>query len=104
MFVLSMPPLIGCPSTAMILTKRGVMSMPRKLPPFVERWRDRHGKIRVYFRKERGPRIRLPNSVGSDEFNWAYQTALAGQLAPVRERHARAAAGAIGALIIHYKQ
>lgn len=78
--------------------------MPRKRPPFVECWRDRHGKNRVYFRKERGARIPLPNSIGSDEFNAAYQAALAGQLAPVRERHARAAAGTIGALITHYKQ
>jgi hypothetical protein len=78
--------------------------MPRRLPPFVECWRDRHRKVRVYFRKDRGPRIPLPNSIGSDEFNVAYQAALAGQLAPVRERHARAAAGTIGALMEHYKQ
>src|SRR5580704_1474337 len=78
--------------------------MPRRLPPFVECWRDRHRKVRVYFRKDRGPRIPLPNSIGSDAFNRAYQAALAGQLAPVREGHARAAAGTIGALIVHYKQ
>jgi integrase len=78
--------------------------MPRRLPPFVECWRDRHGKVRVYFRKDRGPRIRLPKCIGSIEFNVAYQAALAGQLAPVRERHARAAVGTIGALIAHYKQ
>jgi integrase len=78
--------------------------MPRRLPPFVERWRDRHEKVRVYFRKDRGPCIPLPNSIGSDAFNRAYQAALAGQLAPVREGHARAAAGTIGALIVHYKQ
>jgi enterobacteria phage integrase len=78
--------------------------MPRRLPPFVECWRDRHRKVRVYFRKDRGPRIPLPNNIGSDEFNVAYQAALAGQLAPVRERHARAAAGTIGALMEHYKQ
>ena len=78
--------------------------MPRKLPPFVECWRDRHKKLRVYFRKERGPRIRLPNSIGSDEFNVVYQAALAGQLRPARDRYARSAAGTIGALITHYKQ
>ena len=27
--------------------------MPRKLPPFVERWRDRHGKMRHYFPEEK---------------------------------------------------
>jgi hypothetical protein len=86
------------------LTKRGVILMPRKRPPFVEVWRDRHGKLRVYFRKERGTRIRLPDAIRSEEFNVAYQAALAGQLAPARDSHARAAAGTIGALIIHYKQ
>jgi site-specific recombinase XerD len=84
--------------------KRGGMSMPRKLPPFVERWRDRHGKMRVYFRKDRGPRLPLPDTIGSDEFNAAYQAALVGRIAPVRERHARAAAGTINALVISYKQ
>jgi enterobacteria phage integrase len=78
--------------------------MPRRLPPFVECWRDRHRKVRVYFRKGRGPRIPLPSSIGSDEFNIAYQAALAGHLAPMRERHVSAAAGTIGALMEHYTQ
>jgi integrase len=84
--------------------KPGGMSMPRKLPPFVERWRDRHGKMRVYFRKDRGPRLPLPDTIGSDEFNAAYEAALVGRIAPVRERYARAAAGTINALVISYKQ
>ncbi len=78
--------------------------MRRRLPPFVECWRDRHKKVRVYFRKEHGPRIPLPITIGSSEFNTAYQAALAGQLRPTRERHARAAAGTIDALITHYKR
>jgi integrase len=84
--------------------KLGVTLMRRKRPPFVELWRDRHGKIRCYFRKDRGQRVSLPSNVGSDEFNASYQAALAGQLAPVRERHARGAAGTINALVISYKQ
>jgi enterobacteria phage integrase len=106
MFVPSTRLLIACQLMVKIrqATQPGATLVPRRLPPFVERWRDRHGKVRVYFRKERGPRIRLPESIGSDEFNRAYQAALAGQLAPVRERHARAAAGTIGALLIHYKR
>ena len=71
--------------------------MPRKLPPFVERWRDRHGKVRVYFRKDRGTRLPLPDTIGSDEFNDAYQAALLGQLASLRDRFARAAPGTIAA-------
>src|SRR4051794_10527459 len=101
-----MRPLINCHAMGIPewSTKLGVTQMPRRCPPFVEVWRDRHGKVRCYFRKERGPRICLPNSIGSDEFNAAYQAALAGQLAPVRDRHARAAAGTISALVVSYKQ
>lgn len=50
--------------------------MPRKLPPFVECWRDRHGKPRVYFRRDKGPRVPLPGPVGSETFLTAYQEAL----------------------------
>jgi integrase len=76
--------------------------MPRKLPPFVERWRDRHGKLRVYFRKGKGTRIALPASIGSGDFNAAYQAALSGHLAPTQEHRARPAPGTIDALIISY--
>lgn len=75
--------------------------MPRRLPPFVERWRDRHGKIRVYFRKGKGVRIALPGPIGSEEFTAAYQAALAG-LAPSREVRVRNGPGTIGALIVSY--
>ena len=67
--------------------------MPRKLPPFVERWRDRHGRVRVYFRKGKGRRIALPSSIGSDEFITAYQAAFTGQIAAKRERRVPAPAG-----------
>jgi integrase len=78
------------------------MLMPRKRPPFVEVWRDRHGKVRVYFRKERGRRLPLPQAIGSEEFNAAYQTALLGQPTPVRNSFVRAAPGTIAALIASY--
>jgi integrase len=76
--------------------------MPRRLPPFVECWRDRHGRVRVYFRKGKGQRIALPASVGSDEFNIAYQAALAGQIEGKRERRRPDQAGTIGALVASY--
>jgi enterobacteria phage integrase len=77
--------------------------MPRKLPPFVECWRDRHGKLRIYFRRARGRRIPLPVSIGSNDFAAAYHAALAGQLTPGREeRRARPVPGTIGALIVSY--
>jgi hypothetical protein len=43
------------------------------LPPFVESWRDRHGKLRVYFRRGKGSRIPLPEKIGSLDFINAYQ-------------------------------
>jgi site-specific recombinase XerD len=76
--------------------------MRRKLPPFVECWRDRHGKLRVYYRKGRGRRIPLPAAIGSDEFDVAYRAALAGELALGRERHVTPAPRTIAALIISY--
>ena len=44
-------------------------------PVHIERWRDRHGKMRVYFRRDRrkgSPRIKLTGVFGSDEFHAAY--------------------------------
>jgi hypothetical protein len=35
---------------------------------YVERWRDRHGKIRLYFRRRGSPRVALQGEFGSDEF------------------------------------
>jgi enterobacteria phage integrase len=76
--------------------------MRRKLPPFVECWRDRHGRLRIYFRKARGRRIPLPTTIGSVEFEAAYQAALAGQLVAGRNNLVKPAQGTIGALIVSY--
>ncbi len=76
--------------------------MPRKLPPFVECWRDRHKKLRVYFRKGKGPRIALPDNISSDEFIAAYQAALAGQIEAKRERREPEKPDTITALIRSY--
>jgi enterobacteria phage integrase len=76
--------------------------MRRKLPPFVECWRDRHGKLRVYYRKDRGRRIPLPATIGSEEFDAAYRAALSGQLPPGREKYATPAPRTIAALILSY--
>lgn len=77
--------------------------MPRKLPPFVERWRDRHGKMRYYFRIGKGARTRLPD-YGAPSFEGEYKAALAGDIQPTRERYTPAAQGTIGALIVSYKK
>ena len=76
--------------------------MPRKLPPFVECWRDRHGRVRVYFRRGKGQRTALSSSIGSDEFNAAYQTALTGQIAAKREGRVASEPDSIAALINSY--
>jgi integrase len=51
--------------------------MPKKLPPFVSRERSRHGKIVYYFRRDRGPRTRLPD-LYDDKFDETYMAVLKG--------------------------
>ena len=46
---------------------------------YVHEYRDRHGKLRRYFRRPSFKRIALRGAPGSDEFMTAYQLALAGQ-------------------------
>jgi len=76
--------------------------MPRKLPPFVERWRDRHGKVRIYGRPDRkGPRIPLPD-LGTEEFKKVYGQMLMGERPHARERRLQALPGTVGALIASY--
>jgi integrase len=78
-----------------------MMSMPRRLPPYVER---NHVKGRTYlsFRRGKGQRIRLPNDPTSSEFITAYQIALLGQSEPIRDRFVQAAPGTIASLIASY--
>lgn len=78
--------------------------MARKLPPHIERWKDRHGAWRVYFRKSKGPRTPLPPDLGSDAFQEAYAVALAGFVAAKKEKAAPNAPGTIGALILSYQR
>src|SRR5262249_56525159 len=85
-------------------TRPGTTSMARKRPPFVECWRDRHGRMRVYFRKGKGQRITLPTSVGSDDFNAAYQAAIVGQIDSERGQRKPEKHGTIAALINSYKK
>lgn len=73
--------------------------MPRKLPPFVTRERSRHGKVVFYFRKDKGPRLRLP-AIDAPEFHEAYQAALVG--APPR-RKAVVGVSTLAWLVARYK-
>jgi integrase len=54
---------------------------------YVDRFKDRHGKLRYYFRRDRGPRIALPGAPGSAEFMAAYHAALAGDPPPTQPKH-----------------
>lgn len=81
--------------------------MPRKLPPFVEAWRDRHGTLRVYFRRTKtSPRIPLPADPTSEAFAEAYRAALAGNLtAPKKRATARTVTpGTLAWLIRSYRK
>src|SRR4051794_33043365 len=46
--------------------------------PYVDRFRDRLGKVRFYFRRPGGKRTPLPGVPGSEEFLDAYRLAAAG--------------------------
>lgn len=74
--------------------------MPKKLPPFVSRERSRHGKLVFYFRKDKGPRIRLP-LLGHPDFDQAYKEALAGA-AP--QKRAVAGVNTLKWLITRYRE
>lgn len=49
---------------------------------YVHEYRDRHGKVRRYYRKG-GKRVPLPGIPGSADFMRAYQLAVSGKVAPV---------------------
>lgn len=66
----------------------------------VERFRDRHGKVRFYFRKGHGPRRPLPGLPGSAEFMAAYAEASSSPDVPIGEK--RHAPGTFSALVVAY--
>ncbi|GAB4351317.1 MAG: tyrosine-type recombinase/integrase [Oricola sp.] len=74
--------------------------MARKLPRYVYNERNRFGANRYYFRRGKGPRIRLPE-YGSDEFDAAYNEALTDS---VGEKKAKAGVNTLSWLIGQYRQ
>src|SRR5262249_18539956 len=44
--------------------------------PYCNRYRDRHGRVRIYFRRKGCPSVALPENINSDEFRHAYAKAL----------------------------
>jgi enterobacteria phage integrase len=82
--------------------------MLRRKPslPHIERWRDRTGKMRFYFRRDRSkgsPRIKLDGVFGSPEFLASYTRALGGG-EEIRPKIERPGEGTIAALITSYLQ
>lgn len=67
--------------------------------PYVQRFKDRHGKIRHYFRKPGCKRVALPGQPGSQEFMEAYQIA---EKVARTAGEARTMPGSISAVIAAY--
>jgi enterobacteria phage integrase len=68
--------------------------------PYVRTYRDRHGRLRRYFRRHGQPDTPLPGEIGSEEFMLAYQAALGG----LPKRQSPHAAGTLSRLIEEYYQ
>ena len=67
----------------------------------VDRFTDRHGRARYYFRRGKGKRMPLPSRPGTEEFMLAYQAALAGDDV-ARPKLQRGAAGTFDRLVQDY--
>jgi hypothetical protein len=73
----------------------------------VEVNRNRHGRVRYYFRRpdqKTAPRIRLPDSYGSPDFEAAWRACMAGQPLPLPQgkgpaRARRTSRGTLGWLV-----
>jgi integrase len=74
--------------------------MTRLNLPYIDTFRDRHGKVRFYFRRPGGKRVPLPGPMGSPEFLEAYQIAAAG-MQPAKGRR-RTVPGTFDALAVSY--
>jgi integrase len=71
---------------------------------FVHVYRDRHGKLRRYFRRRGSRRIPLPGLPGSAEFMQTYQAALADVAVPREIGASRTKPGTVNAAIVGYRQ
>ncbi|RUW55834.1 integrase [Mesorhizobium sp. M8A.F.Ca.ET.021.01.1.1] len=76
---------------------------------YLIREKDRHGNVRVYYRRKPGPRIRIRAEEGSHDFLRAYLLASQGKTLdgraagrPANDRLARPKAGSLRELIVRY--
>src|SRR5258708_769203 len=71
---------------------------------YIHEYRDRHGKLRRYFKRKGGKGIPLPGLPGSDEFMAAYRAAEAGVATKPEIGASRTDPGTINALcVLYYK-
>jgi integrase len=68
---------------------------------FIDRFVDRHGRERFYFRRDRGPRVPLEGRPGSPEFMASYERAAIGEM-PERGPKLRGAPGTFDRLTQDY--
>jgi integrase len=69
--------------------------MPQKLPPFLHRQITRHRRVVWYFRRGKGPRIRIRGEYGSAEFLASYEAALGPGAKPRKSQPAGSFAWAV---------
>ena len=67
--------------------------------PYVQEYRDRHGKVRRYFRRPGFKRVALPGTPGSPQFMAAYEAALSAERLPIGRKHKD---GTIGDLVVSF--
>jgi integrase len=64
---------------------------------------DRHGNVRIYFRRKRQPKIRLTETPGTDAFDQEYQRAFHGEMKPpLANQHTTALTGTMRWLCEQY--
>ncbi|HVH77159.1 MAG TPA: tyrosine-type recombinase/integrase [Stellaceae bacterium] len=76
--------------------------MTRIRLPYIQEFRDRHGKVRRYFRRAGFPLVQLPGAPGSTEFMEHYQAAASGHELRAPIGSSRSAPGTISAAIAAY--
>src|SRR5262245_21445989 len=69
---------------------------------YVNAFRDRHGRLRYYFRRRGSKAVPLPGIPGSEEFMAAYALALGSIPAPSEIGADRTLPGTIDALVVAY--
>lgn len=82
----------------MSTTQELITDSPAKRMKYVQRDIDRFGEVRYYFVRRRQPKVRLPSSFGSEDFEQAYAAALRGERAPMAHRPCIVCGGCFAAL------